>query len=154
MTFLTVGMCVSWRETWWFGLGDKSSSWRMVFLFYILFFILFYFFVFLVAYGGSQARGGIRSCSHRPTPQPQQRRILNPLIEARDGTCVLMDPSRVRHCCALMGTPWRMIFKSPGRSFCPFHCQIHGTLGVAGGRRLLVPQMNLMVFLLGRACSD
>ena len=26
-----------------------------------------------------------------PTPQPQQRRILNPQSDARDGTCVLMD---------------------------------------------------------------
>ena len=37
-----------------------------------------------VAYGNSQARGQSFSC--QPTPQSQQRRILNPLSEARDRT--------------------------------------------------------------------
>ena len=35
------------------------------------------------------------SCSHRPTPRPQQRQILSPLSEARDPTCVLTDARRV-----------------------------------------------------------
>ena len=30
--------------------------------------------------------------------------ILNPLSEAMEGTCVLMDPSRIRFCYAMMGT--------------------------------------------------
>ena len=62
------------------------------------------------AYGVSQARGLITAVaarlghSHsntrseprlRPTPQPQQCRILNPLSEAGDRTCILMDPSQV-----------------------------------------------------------
>ena len=34
-----------------------------------------------------------------------QRRILNPLSEARDRTCVLMDTGQVHFCCATMGTP-------------------------------------------------
>ena len=35
----------------------------------------------------------------------RQRQILNPLIEARDHTCNLMVPSRIRVHCATMGTP-------------------------------------------------
>ena len=46
-------------------------------------------FIFLRAapmvYGGSQAN---QTCSLWPTPQPQWHRILNPLSEARDWTCV------------------------------------------------------------------
>ena len=34
-----------------------------------------------------------------------QRRILNPLSEARDRTFVLMDASQIRFHCATMGTP-------------------------------------------------
>ena len=35
----------------------------------------------------------------------QQCRILNPLNEARDQTCILMDTSWVSYCCATMQTP-------------------------------------------------
>ena len=35
----------------------------------------------------------------------QQHRILNPLREAKDGTCVLMDPNQIRFHCARMGAP-------------------------------------------------
>ena len=35
----------------------------------------------------------------------RQRWILNPLSEARDRTCNLVVPSRIRFCCATMGTP-------------------------------------------------
>ena len=35
----------------------------------------------------------------------QQRRILNPLSEARDWTCVLMDTGQIRFCWTMMGTP-------------------------------------------------
>ena len=34
-----------------------------------------------------------------------QRRILNPLSEARDRVCNLMVPSWIRFCCATVGTP-------------------------------------------------
>ena len=34
-----------------------------------------------------------------------QHRILNPLSEAGDQTHNLMVPSRIRFCCATMGTP-------------------------------------------------
>ena len=63
------------------------------------------------AYGGSQAMGligtvadGLRQ-SHsnagsepclQLTPQLRQRRIVNPLSKARDGTLNLMVPSRIR----------------------------------------------------------
>ena len=62
------------------------------------------------AYGGSQARGRIgavaagRRQRHsnagsepplQPTPQLTVRRILNPLSEGRDRTCVLVDTSQV-----------------------------------------------------------
>ena len=36
----------------------------------------------------------------------RQCRILNPLSEARDQTLDLTVPSRIRFCCATMGTPW------------------------------------------------
>ena len=35
----------------------------------------------------------------------QQRWVLNPLNEARDRTCVLMDTSQIRFRCATTGTP-------------------------------------------------
>ena len=72
------------------------------------------------AYGGSQARSRIRATAaglhHSPaTPDPshvcnlrpsaQQRRILNPLSEARDGTRNLIVPRRIRFHCATAGTP-------------------------------------------------
>ena len=47
------------------------------------------------AYGTSQARGLIRVVAAKPTPQPQQCRIFNPLSEAKDQTYVLMDTSRI-----------------------------------------------------------
>ena len=67
-----------------------------------------------MAYGSSQARGRIVAtqlpacatatamtdlshvCDLRHISQ--QRRILSPLIEARDGTCVPMDTSHIRFC--------------------------------------------------------
>ena len=63
-----------------------------------------------MAYGGSQARGQIRAIasglphSHsntgselylQPKPQLRPQWIFNPLSEARDQTCVLMDASLV-----------------------------------------------------------
>ena len=38
-----------------------------------------------------------------------QHWILNPLIEARDRTCNLMVPSRIRFHCATMGTPEKQL---------------------------------------------
>ena len=39
-------------------------------------------------------------------PSSQQRRILDPLSEARDQTGILMDTSRIRFCCTTAGTPF------------------------------------------------
>ena len=77
-------------------------------------------------YRGSQARDPIRATaaglchSHSNAgselhlwPTPQQCQILKPLSEARDRTCNLMVPSKIRFHWATMGTPahvsiWRM----------------------------------------------
>ena len=63
-----------------------------------------------VAYGGSQARGLIRAVAADLHHSSWQRWILNPLIEARDGTRKLMIPSRIRFCCAMMGTALFQVF--------------------------------------------
>ena len=54
--------------------------------------------------------GSNRTYSCRPTPQPQQRQILNPPSEARDWTCNLMVPSWTRFCYNTMGTPSLLYF--------------------------------------------
>ena len=84
------------------------------------YFIFCLFRATLMAHGGSQARGRIgataaglhhshsnaRSEPHlRPIPQLTATRILNPLSEARDRTCVLMDARQIHFCCATLGTP-------------------------------------------------
>ena len=50
------------------------------------------------AYGGSQARGRIEAIAANIHHSSQQHQILNPLSEARDGTCMLMDASQIRFC--------------------------------------------------------
>ena len=47
------------------------------------------------AYAGSQARGQIEAAVARLHHSSWQHRILNPLMEAKDGTCILMDASLV-----------------------------------------------------------
>ena len=56
-----------------------------------------------MAYGGSHARG--RATAASLCHSSQQRRILNPLNEARDQIHVLMAPSRIHLHRATMGTP-------------------------------------------------
>ena len=78
------------------------------------------------AYGGSQAKGQIRAiaaglhynhCNARPEltsgdlhHSSRQLRILNPLSEAGDQTCVLMDASQIHFHQAMMGTPGSHLF--------------------------------------------
>ena len=97
-------------------------------------FSLFVFFCFCLsratpeAYGGSQARGLIRCTAAgllTATAMPdlslirdlhhssQQRRILDPLSEARDRTRNPMVPSQICFCCTMMGTPIVFSFKEP-----------------------------------------
>ena len=85
--------------------------------------LYFFFFLFTATtaeYGTSQARGWIRAAAKSPHQShsnarsscifdlhhsSQQCYILNPLIEARDRTHILIDTSRVFFCWAMMGTP-------------------------------------------------
>ena len=46
-----------------------------------------------LTYGSSQARGRIRAAAAGLHHSSQQRQILNPLSEARDQICILMDTS-------------------------------------------------------------
>ena len=48
-----------------------------------------------MARGGSQVRGRIRTTAESLYHSSRQRWILNPMIEARDQTCILMDTSQV-----------------------------------------------------------
>ena len=82
--------------------SSLNSSSCFIHLFMCLFihsFIQCLFRAVPMAYGSSQARGSNRSWSCWPTPQPQQRRILNPLSEARNQTRNLMVPSQIHLCC-------------------------------------------------------
>ena len=44
----------------------------------------------------------------------RQHRILNPLSEARDQTCIFMDASRIHFHCTTMGTPEKRFLKIKG----------------------------------------
>ena len=81
-----------------------------------------------MAHGGSQARGQIRAaaiglcqCHSNPDPSPvckvhssQQCQTLNPLLEDRDRTCILMDTSQIRFHCATKGTPPPSLLSATG----------------------------------------
>ena len=48
----------------------------------------------------------------RPTPVMATRDpIPNPVSQARDPTCILMDTGRIRFCCDTTGNPCFFIFK-------------------------------------------
>ena len=100
-------------------------GWRAIF---VLFFDFFFFLKGrthgIWRFPGQRSN---RSYSFRPIPQPQQcqiwarlcdlyrsswqRWILNPLSEARDQTCILIDTCQICFHCTTMGTPWRAIFE-------------------------------------------
>ena len=99
-------------------LGGKAfqlSLWSMLFAVvfcYIWVFIYLFIFVFCLfrftpmAYGRSQARGGIGAVAASLRHSLQQRQIPNPLSETRDRTHNLMVPSWIRFRCAMMETPY------------------------------------------------
>ena len=65
-------------------------------IFFSFFFLSFVFFrAAPKVYAGSQAKGPIRATAAGLHHSSQQRRILNPLSEARDRTLFLMNPSWV-----------------------------------------------------------
>ena len=86
---------------------------------FLIVILINYFRATSIAYGSSQARGRIglhllaystatatlhpRHVCDLPCSS-QQYRILNPLSEARDQTCILTDTSWIRFHCATMGT--------------------------------------------------
>ena len=94
-----------------------------------VFLLSFFFFrATPTAYGGSQAMGPIgdvaashsHSHSHsktrsephlQATPPSWQCQILNPMSEARDQTCVLMDDSQICFHWATIRTPFFLVFK-------------------------------------------
>ena len=100
---------------------DTTSFWGGFFCLLVFFFFFFSLFSAAgIAYGSSQARGLIRAIAPAYTTATavqdpslvydlhhslRQRRILNPLNEARDWTQVLMDTGWVRYYQATMGTP-------------------------------------------------
>ena len=85
-----------------------------------LFLSFFLFFFFRVTHGGSQATA-MPDLSHicDPYHNSWQCQILNPLNDARDQTCVLMDPSQIHFCCATMGTPPNVSYYEWGWAYFP-----------------------------------
>ena len=87
-----------------------SSSLASVFFYFLFAFFICIFRATPAAYGGSHARGGIgavasslRCCLSNARSEPRlqsnhsswQDWILNPLSEARDRTCILVDTSQI-----------------------------------------------------------
>ena len=92
--------------------GVYMSVYTWVFVFLVLGFFFLLFRATPAAYGDSEARGriGAVAAGYATTTPPDpshlcdlyhrswQCRVLNPLSEARDQTCVLMDTSPVCFC--------------------------------------------------------
>ena len=78
-----------------------------------------------MAYGGSQAKDPLTYATAIATPDLSHvcdlhhsswhHQILNPLSEARDQTCILMDTNQIHFHCATMGTPF---FSFPPLNYC------------------------------------
>ena len=69
------------------------------------FFFFFHFRAIPTACESSQAGGLIGATAAGIHHRSQQRQILNPLSEARDGTYIFMDTSWIHFCCTTMRTP-------------------------------------------------
>ena len=76
----------------------------------------FYLFIFSLcratptAYGTSQARGRIEAIAASLHHSSWQHWIFNPLSEASDQTCILMDASQICFCWAMVGTAGFFVF--------------------------------------------
>ena len=79
----------------------------------------------------------------------QQRQILNPLTEARDRTCNLMDPSRVCFCGATTGTPRELGFLISSCMSCLYVLNINPLL-VTSLASIFSHSVDSFVFLFGR----
>ena len=80
--------------------------WPSYHLFIFFFFLAFGLFMAApTTYGGSQARGLIRTVATGLYHSSWQRWILNQLSKARDRTRHLMVPSLIRFHCTMTGTP-------------------------------------------------
>ena len=112
-----------------------------------MFFFFWLFRATLAAYGSSQARGWIRAAAAYAyaTAMPNlsrlcdlhhsswQCQILNPLSEARDWTCILVDASQIVNRWAMTRTPCHVCFMQAafGEDSCAFSLCKHGP--VLGG---------------------
>ena len=101
--------------------------------------ILFCFLLFRVAptaYGSFQTRGQMQlpayaTAAVKPYPScicnlhhsSQQCQIPEPLSEARDQTCILMDTSGIHFCCTTMGTPYSYSYKYSFSLLVQFHTE-------------------------------
>ena len=83
--------------------GFRGREWKLNFYDFISLF--FFLRATSTAYGGSQARGRMGAVAAGLHHSSQQCWILNPLSEARDGICILMDTNQIRFCRATMVTP-------------------------------------------------
>ena len=119
------------KSTWFspsLSLLNRFFFWRASWPVYILSLTTFFFFFFFLVFSGlclwhmEVPKLGVELelqllayATATATPDPRlvcdvhhsswQHQILNPLSEARNWTCVLMDASQIRFCWAMMGTP-------------------------------------------------
>ena len=80
--------------------------------------LYFFFRAAPMEYGSSQTRGTVGATAAGLHHSSWQRRILNPLSEARDWTCNLVVPSWIRFRCAMTELP-HLLFTNV------FHLSIH-----------------------------
>ena len=105
------------------------------------------------AYGGSQSRGLIGAIAAGLHHSSRQRRILNSLREARNGTRYLMVPSRIRFRCTTTGTP---SFCSLNQSIFVYHSQWHRSSKstMTGSTSGLSPQLLAWCLTQNRRATD
>ena len=96
--------CILW-QCWILNPLSKAGGWTHILMDTILDSCFFFFFKCVMVYG--VPRLGIRSELHsRPEPKLWQCRILNPLFQAGDRTCVPALPWHYKYCYVTAGTPY------------------------------------------------